>query len=162
MSHQSSFKIPLQGSPSANIGTNPACWCCPAHSAALARTAPFPAAARVAFDGAAIFAPSFRPAPRPNISYTVLCVLLAGCLLVLVLVPVPVPVPVCVCACVRVCDSVYARSPWGHGPNTGQVVQDKTFEGAFPGNYLRDNYPDIDYWKSCRSSLAESSSRKEL
>lgn len=39
--------------------------------------------------------------------------------------------------------------PWGQGPDTGKMVGDPLFETDFPGQYLRERFPDIDYFKSC-------------
>jgi hypothetical protein len=42
-------------------------------------------------------------------------------------------------------------SPWGHGPEIGKVNADPTFQRmeSFPGAYLKEYYPQIDYFKSC-------------
>ena len=42
-------------------------------------------------------------------------------------------------------------APWGDGPSTSRIDADPTFHEAasFPGEYLRQHYPAIDYWTSC-------------
>merc|ERR1719350_213158 len=40
--------------------------------------------------------------------------------------------------------------PWGNGPDFSKMHQDPTFVSAFPGKYLTENYPGIDFFKSCR------------
>ena len=39
--------------------------------------------------------------------------------------------------------------PWGKGPDTARMVADPTFHTDFPGNYLRTNYPNVDWFKGC-------------
>jgi len=39
--------------------------------------------------------------------------------------------------------------PWGDGPDTGRMLSDPTFETEFPGEYLRRNFPAVDWFLGC-------------
>ena len=47
-------------------------------------------------------------------------------------------------------EQVGDMAPWGHGPDGGKIFNDRTLETDFPGEYLKANYPGVDYWKSCK------------
>jgi hypothetical protein len=40
--------------------------------------------------------------------------------------------------------------PWGNGPDTGRMLQDPSFQTHFPGDYLRKNFPKMDYFVDCK------------
>ena len=46
-------------------------------------------------------------------------------------------------------EKVGDMQPWGNGPDGSRITNDPTFYSDFPGDYLRNNYPGIDYWEGC-------------
>ena len=45
-------------------------------------------------------------------------------------------------------------APWGDGPQSSKIEADPGFHddvagGSFPGDYLRNNFPAIDFFQSC-------------
>ena len=47
-------------------------------------------------------------------------------------------------------EEVGDMAPWGSGPDIGQIQQDPTFTPeSFPGDYLKENFPKVDFFKSC-------------
>lgn len=47
-------------------------------------------------------------------------------------------------------EQVGDMAPWGDGPETGKIENDPAFETSFPGTYIKQHYPKIDYFNWCR------------